>query len=584
MRVLEHLSARFFLIISLSSLAICTQQLALSACPTYFLCNTGGAGLGDQLEHYVYCSYCAKLLNATIVLNGFTGGPIHHQGTREYQIAASLLGIDFSVSKSIVEHLDSVKLNFSQVLSLHHEIVNGSHKSACNILYLSDIYSCPGVEFGWCDFLPSYESLKSVIWKLRHNNAKQKCLDRGLGFKISSTINIVWHVRVGDICLRCDDPNYFISLYSTLMNASPLFSSHQLVFESQGAVVSLEKHEIFKRSIFYSNSSLVETICRFLTADVVITSGSSLLPFVAAFAPPWSPIILEERRKEASVGREIPHHFFNADEAILLEDGRPLLPDDEFSAVLESILREKLWQRNGGPKLFGNYSTTVVSGYWLVRNKHSTVDFSNWFKTSLRLNAPYVFFYEDDEVRALVAKFREGLPTHFIKKAVADFEVHGFYNPNWTTTPHVPSAELGMIWLEKVFCVATAAERNVFDSKWFAWVDAGNFAYRTRPIPSDRWPSDNALATLPLDKIIYTHVSDSYHHFAGTAFMYHHGIVKRVRAVFTEKIMECARLVNDWRCGNDQYIFTQLMENDPLLFFRLGDGYGDVVPILFNRS
>jgi hypothetical protein len=335
------------------SLSLSRTQAALEktvACPRYFLCDTGGRGLGDQLENYVFCSYCAKLLNATLVVNGFHEAPKKHHGSgMEYRDVALLLGIDFTLNKSTVEqHLDAVELSFPQVHSLHEEIVNGSRKSACNLLYTSHMKSCPGIRDRWCDFLPSYDSLKSTLWKLRRNHARQKCFDRGLGFKASSTVNIVWHVRAGDICLHCDDPQYYTSLYARLMTASPeLLASHQLVFESQGTIDFLRNHDTFKHATFNSSPSVVESVCRFLTSDILITSGSSLPAFVAAFAPPWSPIVLEERRKEASVGDKMAHHFFNEDEAVLLEDGRPLLTDSEFSTVLESILGEKLWQREG---------------------------------------------------------------------------------------------------------------------------------------------------------------------------------------------------------------------------------------------
>ena len=229
------------------------------------------------------------------------------------------------------------------------------------------------------------------------------------------------------------------------------------------------------------------------------------------------------------------------------------------------------------------YTTTVVSGYWRVRNKHSKKEFSRWFDNSLKLNAPYVFFYEEDEVMSLIAHYRHGLPTQFVKRSIADFDVQRLYHPSWTNKVHVPSAELGKIWLEKVFCIRSAAKLNFFRTEWFAWVDAGIAAYRDVVMPSVRWPPD--VASLPQKQIIYTHVSDgAYHHFAGTAFMYHASLVSRITLLFTAAINTCAHTVNDWRCGNDQYIFTQILEENPTLFRRVGDGYGDVVRILFNQS
>jgi hypothetical protein len=305
-----------------------------------------------------------------MVVNGFHEAPKQHHGTAgEYRDVALLLGIDFTLNKSSIEHLDAVALSFRQVHSLHEEIVNGSRKSACNVLYTSGLYSCPGVRDGWCDFLPSYDSLKSTLWKLRRNHARQKCFERGLGFKASSTVNIVWHVRAGDICLHCD-PQYYTSLYARLMTAAPeLLAANQLAFESQGTIDFLRNHDTFRSAMFFSKSSVVESVCRFLTSDILITSGSSLPAFVAAFAPPWSPIVLEERRKEASVGSKMAHHFFNEDEAVLLEDGQPLLTDSEFSAVLDSVLSEERWQR-GGQRERLPPPHHDVSGIWRVRQEY----------------------------------------------------------------------------------------------------------------------------------------------------------------------------------------------------------------------
>lgn len=322
------------------------------ACPVYLKCNTGGAGLGDQLEHYVYCLFCAKLLNASLLLEGFVRGPTFHHGSDQYRDAAQLLGIEFLGGNST--GLPEVYLTMSNVLSLHEGTRNGSIASSCSIVYRSDISSCPDVG-SWCDFLPFYNSLSSVIWKLRRKHATQKCFERGLGLRKSSTkVNIVWHARVGDVCLHCD-AGYYTELYTLLLRASPaISSSHQLIFESQGELPFLHRLNLFENATFNSNSTILETICNFMTSDVLLTSGSSLSPFVAAFSLPWSPIVLEERRKEATRESKMAHHFFNSEQAILLEDGRPLKSEEEFSAILESILgqRDLLHRRN--------FTTTTV--------------------------------------------------------------------------------------------------------------------------------------------------------------------------------------------------------------------------------
>ena len=225
-------------------------------------------------------------------------------------------------------------------------------------------------------------------------------------------------------------------------------------------------------------------------------------------------------------------------------------------------------------------STTVVSGYWNISSKHSPQAYRAWFKNTLRVNAGMVFFFEDEDVRATVADIRRGLHTVFIKLALIDFEAARLYNSAWVHAAHVPTAELGMIWLEKVFLMQRAARANPFNSSWFAWMDAGCAAYRERLPGVEPWPAERELARLPRDRIIYTHVQEWYHHFSGTAYMYHADMIKPVRERFEDEVRRCAATLNAWPCGNDQYLMTQLLDRHPAAFYRLGDGYGELMPLL----
>ena len=230
----------------------------------------------------------------------------------------------------------------------------------------------------------------------------------------------------------------------------------------------------------------------------------------------------------------------------------------------------------------GPYSVAVVTGYWHVSGKHSARNYRSWFRHTLRLNAPYVIYCDDDAVEALFAAQRAGLPTTFVRRAVADFTAWRRYNASWTHATHVPSPQLGAIWLEKVALLATtAADARFAQLDWFAWVDAGQAFYRDRDPPSAVWPLAANLAALPRDKLIYTGTWADYHDFAGTAFLCHRSFVQALHTLFYGQLDVCAAEVRDWRCGNDQYLFTALRWRVPDAFYRLGDGYGDVVPLLF---
>ena len=225
-------------------------------------------------------------------------------------------------------------------------------------------------------------------------------------------------------------------------------------------------------------------------------------------------------------------------------------------------------------------STTVVSGFWNITSKHSPEAYGAWLNNALRLNAGMVFLYEDESVRRVVSGIRAGLHTEFVKLAIRDFAIAPLYDRAWVEPVHIPTAELGMIWLEKVFMIQRAAALNPFASHWFAWMDAGCAPYRERAPGPEPWPSVEALARLPRDRVAYTRVEEWYHHYSGTAFMYHAAMVDPVRQRFEQEVRRCAASRNPLPCGDDQYLWTQLLDREPAAFHKVGDGYGELMPLL----
>ena len=75
---------------------------------------------------------------------------------------------------------------------------------------------------------------------------------------------------------------------------------------------------------------------------------------------------------------------------------------------------------------------TVVSGYWIVKNKRSHHDYLNRFSRSLKINCPYVFFGNKESIK-IVKKFRTDLPTYYIECDINNFYTSiGFANSNFT--------------------------------------------------------------------------------------------------------------------------------------------------------
>jgi hypothetical protein len=307
------------------------------------------------MEHYIYSLNVAKLLKATLVLVGFQSGPEKHLGRHEYFKAAQLLGLNFSLNltyvKDLFKNLTFNTYRFEEVLRKSKAMNSGKEKMPCYSAIESDIGSCEG---GWCPLtFPNYKFHEEVLWILRNNTARERCLRKQMGFKGSkshSSVNVAWHIRSGDICLHCQSADYHSHLLDLLSSAVNGGGGHwgkrgdglNVVFESQSPIPDLQA--AFPNASFSSNSSLIASVCTFLTADILVTSGSSM-PVVAAFAPPFSPLIFEERRKDnnpqSSAADKWQHHMFTVEEAILMENGRPVLPDEEVMVWVQSVLRLK---------------------------------------------------------------------------------------------------------------------------------------------------------------------------------------------------------------------------------------------------
>lgn len=155
------------------------------------------------------------------------------------------------------------------------------------------------------------------------------------------------------------------------------------------------------------------------------------------------------------------------------------------------------------------------------------------------------------------------------------------FKSEWLNRRDVPSREIGVIWLDKIFMIQDAINENEkhFKSDWFCWHDAGNAIYRDKQIRPASWPSKLALATLPTNKFIYT--SSWYpltdHSVAGTAFMFH----KQLMAQLVEYFWASYRSCSDDKCGSDQILFSRMKDIHPEFFYQIGYGYGILMEKMF---
>lgn len=232
-----------------------------------------------------------------------------------------------------------------------------------------------------------------------------------------------------------------------------------------------------------------------------------------------------------------------------------------------------------------SYPLTIVSGYWPVKNKHD-LRYLHWFQNTLQINCPYVFF-GDEQTIEFVKQFRGTLPTYYVKCELEEFYTYKYKDRMLTNQYDCPSVELNIIWNEKVFLLEKASILNPFNSEFFAWVDAGICTYRDSAPPTRPFPDLNKLALLPKDKFIFTssqapnyepsRLHTYYHHVSGT-YVLHINIISEIIILYKEYLEKLLKPDNIY---TDQVILTHIYNDNPDIFFKIGDGYGELLPILY---
>ena len=230
---------------------------------------------------------------------------------------------------------------------------------------------------------------------------------------------------------------------------------------------------------------------------------------------------------------------------------------------------------------------TCVSCYFPVKNKHDN-KYLKWFENTLSIDCPYVFFTNSKYID-IIKKYRKHLPTYYIDCEIEDFFTYKYRNQMITHQIHCPSVELNLIWNEKIFMIKKAYEINPFNSEWFQWIDAGICSYRDNLPPNITFPNINKLNLFPKDKFIYSSSNEYinnlvtktnyYHHISGTSYLIHKSLINRFVDIYQLYLDKLVDKDNIW---TDQLLLTHIHKDNPDLFFKLCDGYGEIVKYLFT--
>lgn len=229
---------------------------------------------------------------------------------------------------------------------------------------------------------------------------------------------------------------------------------------------------------------------------------------------------------------------------------------------------------------------TIVSGYWNIsKSKYTLDDYRKWMTKTLRINCPYVFFGNKDTIE-FVKKIRYDLPTYYIELEFEDFYCYKFRNNILDMIPHVPCKDINIIWNEKVFLIHRAKQINPFNSEYFMWIDAAIYLYRNIEPSKNIYPNHIKINNIPKNKFLFcssdrpyfekhkVHPNHYYHYISGN-FMIHIDLIDNFSKIYKEYVDKYLSHIN-W-INTDQKILTHIYNDYPELFYKISDGYGNVI-------
>ena len=227
---------------------------------------------------------------------------------------------------------------------------------------------------------------------------------------------------------------------------------------------------------------------------------------------------------------------------------------------------------------------TIVSGYWPVRNKHTHQDYCKWFENTLKINQR-MYFFCDSSTKNVILPYRKNIETIFVEHPINKFYSNNFYSRFWVNPHYIPSTDLGKIWHEKINLMKLAKDMDGENAtEFYIWYDAGASLFRNEPPPSIRL-SLKDVNSLPHDKILYSdpYPFDNNNSYASTIHIIHKNLIDDIHSLYYKYLRRFATSKpRDWRYGNDQLIFTNILKKYPLLFCKIATGYGENINQIYK--
>jgi hypothetical protein len=281
----------------------------------------------------------------TLVVDNSYGKHSDHYTNGYGDIFNQLLGLPDNIHR-----IASVRQSYrpsETLLKLANAIpLNGDYirKFPCNHMHMIDGYdSC----IGWCAFHFSREIQNIIKPLLRMTYQQHSSCTKYIGPPLQpDAINILWHIRSGDVCPHCEDSQYYQSIYESILKI--IMKAKQ--FNFNGKVNNIIMHtENFRNhalnlftnipnTVFYSHEDISHIICNFINTDILIATGSSFPSVMCYFTKHLKPILIEDIRIFAINEKAKYIYVTNEDDAFHMKNGK-LLHDDEAIELIVNTLK-----------------------------------------------------------------------------------------------------------------------------------------------------------------------------------------------------------------------------------------------------
>ena len=300
-------------------------------CDRFLTVPTTGAGLGDHLSHYFFGLALSARLGLCFVPDDYAARSVHDSAGYAEPLSTAL-GLNFTNDRVSAEGL--VQLDFATAQN-----ATALHSYPCSTNFSVSIESCPGVYYNWCPHVPAILSGLQYVRRGLSQRASyaSTCSDRDTIFK-RDYLNVALHIRHlaqevdGTLYdaepYGCENCNlaYFQSLQYWISSALGPFRYRVYIFARAWHNATRMWDDIILKSMpestVVTDMTFTDTLCHWLNADLLITTGSSLSISVGAFSP--QPVIVEEANYIAArtgVDRTA-QYFLREGESVHMRDGR----------------------------------------------------------------------------------------------------------------------------------------------------------------------------------------------------------------------------------------------------------------------